>query len=102
MNSGKPSALKKLSDDALRKRLQDLEDDLKEASGAFTQETKRLFDAIEKDLTELSHIDIPARLEPIFREGQEHLDKMHEEFLQVIERETEMLEDGTGDSGTDE
>ena len=97
MAKTKPSALKKLSDTALRKRLADMENELRESSALFADETKRLFDAIEKDLRELSEMDIAGRLEPIFRDGEEQLDKMHQEFLQVIEREAKTLEEAEGE-----
>lgn len=98
MAKTKPSALKKLSDKALRKRLDDLEKELRESSTMFADETKRLFGSIEKDLRDLSDMDIPARLEPIFREGEEQLDSLHEEFLQVIERETKAIEEAEHES----
>ena len=93
MPSTKPSALKKLSDDALRKRLQELEDGLQEMSGTFASQAKKLFDGIEKDLNALSETDVRSRLEPIFRDGEEQLDKMHDEFLEAVERERRMFEE---------
>ena len=92
MPSIKPSALKKLSDDALRKRLQELEDGLNESSELFATEAKRIFASVEKDLATLRDINIEERIAPIIRDGEEQLDKMHDEFVQAIERETKMLE----------
>lgn len=102
MPSGKPSALKRLSDDALRKRLQELEDGLKEMSEKFAREAKSAFDSIEKDLNALAEMDIQSRLEPIFKDGEEQLDKMHDEFLAAVERERKVFERDDGEDDEEE
>ena len=88
---GKQS-LKKLSDDALLKRLAALRESVEEIGDEFDRERKRQYLASDKALEALRAMDLDEKMSPLEQETSEGLERIMAEMMKTAEEEYRALD----------
>ena len=88
---GKQS-LKKLSDDAILKRMDALQEAVKEMGDEFDKERAQQYLESDKALASLEAMDLDEKLEPLEKETSEGIERLLGEMLATADEENRMLD----------
>lgn len=92
MTTAKKQSLKKLSDDALSKRLDELKNSVREMSEEFDRDRRQEYKAHDDAMKELETEDLDVKLGPIEEETIAGLENQLGELLDTVERQEETLD----------